>query len=257
MQDEKFNSQIEKILKFVCPVCKAEKKLTISKSMLSQDKTLTTVSIQKNEICEHHFQAFIDKNFRIRGYQKVDFEIETKKRLPKGKYIMKVIIIGDYEVGKTAITRRFIENTFDMGYIPTVQLKISTKKLHFEDTHVKLVIWDVGGQVTHMSPYRSDFYEGAQSAIIVVDRTRPKTLENAGKWYKDSNRAVSGKIPYILVGNKSDLVDKVVIDEQDLQHEAEKLDIQYFITSAKTGQNVNDLFTNLTYLFLDSQFSSS
>ena len=54
-----------------------------------------------------------------------------------------------------------------MGYIPTVQLKISTKKLNFEDTHVKLVIWDVGGQVTHMSPYRNDFYEGAQSAIIV------------------------------------------------------------------------------------------
>ncbi|MFX1445161.1 MAG: Rab family GTPase, partial [Promethearchaeota archaeon] len=251
MQDDKFNSQNEKILKFVCPVCKAEKKLRISKSMISQDKTLTTVSIQKNEICEHHFQAFIDKDFKIRGYQKVDFEIETKKRLPRGEYIMKVIIIGDYEVGKTAITRRYIDNTFDFGYIPTVQLKISTKKLDFEDTHVKLVIWDVGGQVTYMSPYRKDFYEGAQSAIIVVDRTRPKTLENAEKWYKDSSRAVSKKIPYILVGNKSDLVEEIVIDEQDLQLEAEKLDMHYFITSAKTGQNVNDLFTNLTYLFLD------
>jgi len=256
MQDEKKETQNEKILKFVCPVCKSEKKLLISKSMLSQDKTLTTVSIQKNEICEHHFQTFIDKDFRIRGYQKVDFEIESKKKLPKGEFIMKVIVIGDYEVGKTAITRRFIDNTFDLGYIPTVQLKISTKKLDFEDTHVKIVIWDVGGQVTHMSPYRTDFYEGAQSAIIVVDRTRPKTLENAEKWYKDSKRAISKKIPYVLVGNKSDLVDNIVLDEQDLQNEAEKLDMHYFITSAKTGQNINDLFTNLTYLFLDSQISA-
>ena len=142
-----------------------------------------------------------------------------------------------------------------MGYIPTVQLKISTKKLNFEDTHVKLVIWDVGGQVTHMSPYRNDFYEGAQSAIIVVDRTRPKTLENAEKWFKDSKRAISKNIPYILVGNKSDLMDEIVIDEQDLQLEAEKLDMPYFVTSAKTGQNVSDLFSNLTYIFLDSQIS--
>ena len=255
MEDEKITSQDEKILKFVCPVCKAEKKLLISKLMLSQDKTLTTVSIQKNEICQHHFQAFIDKNFKIRGYQKVDFEIESRKKLPKGQFIMKIIIIGDYQVGKTAITRRYIDNTFDLGYIPTVQLKLSSKKLDFEDTHLRLVIWDVGGQVTHMSPYRKDFYEGAQSAIIVVDRTRPKTLENAEKWYKDSLRAFSKKIPYIIVGNKSDLVDEIVIDEQDLQLEAEKLDIQYFITSAKTGQNVNDVFTNLASLFLESHIS--
>jgi len=255
MEEKAIDAQNEKILKFICPICKAEKKLKISKSILSKSRTLTTVSIQKNEICEHHFQAFIDKNFKIRGYQKVDFEIETKKKLPKGDFIMKVIILGDYEVGKTAITRRYIDNTFNLGYIPTVQLKISTKTLKFEETNVKLLIWDVGGQVTHMSPYRSDFYEGAQSAIIVVDRTRKKTLENADKWYKDSSRAIPNRIPYVLVGNKSDLVDKIVVDEQDLQLEAEKLDMNYFITSAKTGENVNDLFSNLTYLFLDSQIS--
>ncbi len=255
MQDDQINSQNEKILKFVCPVCKAEKKLKISKSILSHSSNLTTISIQKNEVCEHHFQAFIDKNFKIRGYQKVDFEIEAKKKLPKGEFIMKVIIIGDYAVGKTAITRRYIDNTFDLGYNPTVQLKISTKQLDFDDTHLKLLIWDVGGQVTHMSPYRKDFYEGAQSAIIVVDRTRPKTLENAEKWYKDSIRVISKKIPYVLVGNKSDLEEEIVVDEQDLYLEAERLDMQYFITSAKTGKNVNDVFTNLTSLFLDSQIS--
>ena len=249
-------AQNEKILKFVCPICKAEKKLKISKSILSQSQTLTTISIQRNEICEHHFQAFVDKNFKIRGYQKVDFEIETKKKLPKGDFIMKIIIIGDYEVGKTAITRRFIDDSFDLGYIPTVQLKLSTKKLDFEETHVNIVIWDVGGQATHMSPYRSDFYEGAQAAIIVVDRTRKKSLENAEKWYKDSKSTTPKNIPYILIGNKSDLVDKIVVDEQDLKEEAERLNMNYFITSAKTGQNVNDLFTNLAYMFLESKIST-
>ena len=67
MQNEEADSQNVKILKFVCPDCKAEKKLKISKSIISQTKNLTTISIQKNEICEHHFQAFVDKNFKIRG----------------------------------------------------------------------------------------------------------------------------------------------------------------------------------------------
>ena len=66
------NKPSEKLVKFVCPVCKSEKELKISTSIISDAKQLTTISIQKNEICEHHFQAFIDKNFKVRGYQKVD-----------------------------------------------------------------------------------------------------------------------------------------------------------------------------------------
>ena len=253
MQKNEKNLQDIRLIKFVCPICNTEKQLPISKSILSEEKTLTTISIQKYEICEHHFQAFVDKNFRIRGYQKVDFEIETKKKFPKGDFIMKVVIIGDYAVGKTAITRRFIDNTFDEGYIPTVQLRISKKDLKFGDASVKLVIWDVGGQVTHMSPYRADFYEGAQSALIVVDRTRKKSLENAAMWLKDSKKTIAKKIPYILVGNKSDLEKDLVINEQELKYEAERLGLNYFITSAKTGENVNELFSGLTQMFLESQ----
>ena len=166
---------------------------------------------------------------------------------------MKVIIIGDYAVGKTAITRRFIDNSFDEGYLPTVQLRISKKDLKLGDTNVKLIIWDVGGQVKHMSPYRDDFYEGAQSALIIVDRTRKKTLENAEMWLKDSKRAIAKKIPYILVGNKSDLENDIIIEDQELKNEADKLGLNYYITSAKTGVNVNELFTNLAYMFLESQ----
>lgn len=51
-------------------------------------------------------------------------------------------------------------------------------------------------------------------------------------------------------------MDEIVIDEQDLKEEAERLDMNYFITSAKTGENINDLFTNLTYMFLDSQIAA-
>lgn len=61
-------------IRFFCPVCKTSKKLKIAKSVINQSGQLTTISIPKNKVCEHHFQAFVDANFIVRGYQRVDFE---------------------------------------------------------------------------------------------------------------------------------------------------------------------------------------
>jgi len=66
-------------VQIICPICKSEKQLDIPESIINQAKQLTTVSIQKGMLCNHHFQAFIDKNFKVRGYQKIDFEVSLKK----------------------------------------------------------------------------------------------------------------------------------------------------------------------------------
>ncbi|KKM27532.1 hypothetical protein LCGC14_1573810, partial [marine sediment metagenome] len=58
----------------VCPSCKSKKDLNIPTKIINQAKQLTTVSIPSGAVCEHGFQAFVDKNFSVRGYQKVDFE---------------------------------------------------------------------------------------------------------------------------------------------------------------------------------------
>lgn len=64
-------------VEFICPVCKAKKFLDIPKSVIAEAKQLTTMSIAHGLVCEHQFQAFVDKNFQVRGYQRVDFEIEN------------------------------------------------------------------------------------------------------------------------------------------------------------------------------------
>lgn len=64
-------------VEFICPVCKAKKVLDIPKSVIAEAKQLTTMSIAHGLVCEHQFQAFVDKNFQVRGYQRVDFEIES------------------------------------------------------------------------------------------------------------------------------------------------------------------------------------
>ena len=68
---------------FICPVCKSKKSLEVPKSVIEEAKQLTTMSIARGLVCKHQFQAFVDKNFHVRGYQRVDFEIENKSNQEK------------------------------------------------------------------------------------------------------------------------------------------------------------------------------
>ncbi|MFX1377276.1 MAG: hypothetical protein ACFFA0_15855 [Promethearchaeota archaeon] len=63
-------------IQFICPICKSEKVMEFPKSVIAKAKGLTTMSVAKGLVCEHQFQAFVDKNYMVRGYQRVDFEFE-------------------------------------------------------------------------------------------------------------------------------------------------------------------------------------
>ncbi|MFX0145344.1 MAG: hypothetical protein ACFE9C_14870 [Candidatus Hodarchaeota archaeon] len=75
-------------VEFICPVCKSKKLLKVPNSIIAEAKQLTTMSIAKGLVCEHQFQAFVDKQFQVRGYQRVDFEFENNlnhKKNPNSK----------------------------------------------------------------------------------------------------------------------------------------------------------------------------
>lgn len=82
---------INRYIEVICPVCKAKKVIQIPKSIVNQASQLTTISVPQDKVCQHHFQLFIDKNFSIRGYQKVDYQLnpedikKDKKLLPSYK----------------------------------------------------------------------------------------------------------------------------------------------------------------------------
>ena len=173
-------------------------------------------------------------------------------KLPKGQFTSKLILTGNYGVGKSSLIKRFVENMFTESYIATIGVEISKKAVVMnEDTTIDFVLWDIGGQISTMAPYRHRFYEGASAAFIVIDRTRPNNLESVKTWYKEIREAVSRVIPVVIVGNKSDLQNELVITEEEIKVVARELGFHYILTSARTGENVNEAFLYIAYRFIE------
>ncbi|MFX0037189.1 MAG: GTP-binding protein [Candidatus Hermodarchaeota archaeon] len=170
-----------------------------------------------------------------------------------GEYTNKLILCGDYKVGKTSLIRRYVENKFEEDYISTLGVQISKKVVNLsETTKMNFIIWDIGGQVKQMAPYRAKFYNGANAAFIVIDRTREDILNSIEKWFKDIKNSIPRNIPIVIVGNKSDLIDEIVISEEKLKEVSKQFGFHSIITSALTGENVNDAFLYIAYRVIET-----
>ncbi len=227
-------------------------------SILTSIATQTTTDIELRVYSEHIASKI---ELIISGNDKVSLEIPEIIRtlskvkggkLPTGDYSTKLILCGDYMVGKTSLIKRFVEDKFQESYLATLGVEISKKSLELaETTDINFIIWDIAGQRTQMEAYKRRFYSGANSAFIVLDRTREGNLKSIEYWYKDIKQAVRGNIPIVIVGNKSDLEDKIVISEKEIKEITDKFGFHYILTSAKTGDNVNDAFLYIAYRFLE------
>jgi small GTP-binding protein len=170
-----------------------------------------------------------------------------------GEYSQKLILTGDFQVGKTSLIRRFVKNKFEKDYISTIGVQLSKKSVDLTDKiKMNFILWDIGGQIRQMAPYRSKFYNGANAAFIVIDRTRGDTITNVKKWYTDIKNSIPKNIPIVLVGNKSDLQAEIVVSEEDIRKVARDFGFHYILTSAKTGENVNDAFLYIAYRVIET-----
>ncbi|MHA1318865.1 MAG: Rab family GTPase [Promethearchaeota archaeon] len=168
---------------------------------------------------------------------------------------LKVLLTGAAAVGKTSLVQRFIKNRFAANYKLTVGVDILTKDVEFRQGEVAtLSIWDIGGQ-QRFEFIRSTFYKGAAGALLVFDLTREQTYIETRKWLTEIRQFSSQNIPFVLIGNKADLVEDVgeVIDREEARAFAESEGSIYIETSAKTGINVDGAFTELTRRIVESR----
>lgn len=162
-------------------------------------------------------------------------------------YKLKILLCGPAAVGKTSLIHRFIKSKFDRDYKLTVGVDILTKDVEYAPGQVAtLSIWDIGGQ-ERFSFIRTTFYKGASGVLLVFDLTRSATWDSVQNW-RDEVKQFAGDIPFVLIGNKVDLIPEVgeVIDTDECKDYAEDEDSIYIETSAKTGENVDEAFVELT-----------
>jgi len=160
----------------------------------------------------------------------------------------KILLLGDGAVGKTSLIRRFVVDKFSDDYITTIGTKVTKKDLRLESpgkvTELTFLIWDVLGQKGYKNIQESSF-QGAKGALLVYDVTRLETMRSLTEYWLPRLTKVVGSIPFVIVGNKLDLA-RSRRDTQELLDDAiEGLHVHGFLSSAKTGENVEATFTQL------------
>jgi len=164
-------------------------------------------------------------------------------KLPKGVFPIKVILCGDYRVGKTSIIRRFVNDSFAQNYVATIGVDISRRERPLDEKcNINFLIWDIGGQLQQMAPYRKRFYNGANAAFLIFDKTRRESFLNMKKWIEDIDRRNPQGIPKILIGNKRDLTFDIEVSDEEIKDYCKTNGLEYIETSAKTGENIDLAF---------------
>jgi len=158
----------------------------------------------------------------------------------------KIILLGDFGVGKSSIIQRYVEAKFTDENPVTLGTEFKTKIVETSSKkRVKLIIWDSAGQ-ERFRTITSSFYRGASGIILAFDITDAKTFSNAQtNWLNDINTNKAIKSNIYLVGTKLDLESKRVVQKSEAEAFASSNSINYFEVSSKTGVGIEELFSHI------------
>ncbi|KAI0793397.1 ras family-domain-containing protein [Abortiporus biennis] len=190
---------------------------------------------------------------------------------------VKLVLLGEAAVGKSSVVLRFVSNEFQANKEPTIGAAFLTQKCRLEDRVLRYEIWDTAGQERFHS-LAPMYYRNAQAAVVVYDVTKASSLEKAKTWVKELQRQANPNIVIALAGNKIDLVQpspsssspssdaedeaddatatpgegaaeggeslrQVPRDEAEAY--AQEAGLLFFETSAKTGEGIVEIFTEI------------
>ena len=166
-----------------------------------------------------------------------------------------IVILGEKAVGKTMIGSRFLGLEFRNEHLTTVGIEKMTKTIKTEEgEEIKLKLWDTAGQERFRAISLKNVHY-SQAAVVVFDLTDKESFDKVSDWLKDI-RENNSKIPIVLFGNKSDLIDKRVIEDDEAENFAKKNNLEYFETSAKENINVEEGFTKIIDLAYENSGGS-
>ena len=172
-----------------------------------------------------------------------------KSNINKESYSIKIILLGDVSVGKTAIINRYIDGKFDDNYSCTINVQSRKKKISFnQDISIEMSIWDTCGEEKFRAITRQ-YYRESNGILLVFDLNRNKTFLNLTKWMKEIKEVAPKDVLIALIGNKVDL--KREVNKNDVENFAEENNLIYYEISAKDGINVDFAFEKLAKVIIE------
>lgn len=172
------------------------------------------------------------------------------------KVLLKVIILGDSNVGKTSLMNQYVNKKFSNQYKATIGADFLTKEVIVDDRVVTMQIWDTAGQERFQS-LGVAFYRGADCCVLVFDVTAPNSFQSLDSWRDEFLIQASPRepenFPFVLLGNKVDLDPRSVTGKHARQWCTAKNGIPYFETSAKEALNVEQAFQSIARSALSQQ----
>ena len=169
--------------------------------------------------------------------------------------VYKVLLLGDSTVGKTCILLKYTDKVFQDIHMMTIGLDYRLKAMKLKNgKDVKLQIWDTAGQDRFRS-ITKNFYRGSHGIILIYDVTSLKTFENIKSWVTQIHEEISDKVVIYLVGNKVDKEEERKVSTAEGKKLADELGLPFIETSAKTGDNIENLFSDMIE-DLDKEFGN-
>lgn len=170
----------------------------------------------------------------------------------------KLCIVGDGGVGKTTLTRRYLEGVFKNNWKMTIGVDFYLKKLKIDDQTVSLQVWDFAGEdkFRFLLP---GVLLGADGTIFMYDITRYSTFQNLDDWlevFDETNKKHGQEVPKILVGSKTDLKEnRVVSKDGAAKYTEDNGFLNYIECSSKNGENVEEVFNTIAKIMLETRFA--
>ena len=153
----------------------------------------------------------------------------------------KIIFVGDAGVGKTTIIGRIMDNPFSEVYEPSIGVDFMSKNIKYQGQNIKLQMWDTAGQEKYKGLIPS-YVRNSSIVFLVYDISSKTSFDNIPNWINFIKSIENTTL--VLCGNKIDL-DKREVKKEEGEELAKKEGISFFEVSAKTDENIKNMFYNV------------